>query len=249
MDTKILEDIGLTPGEIKVYLALSALGSSTSGPIARKAGVSPSKVYPILEKLAKKSLAGSVIRGKTRHFEAAGPEKLLGILEQKKEEITVQQKELERFLPTLPVPKGAVTKAFLYEGIKSIKSMYNEILLKLKKGDTYLAYGISSSGSLRRANAFFQDWQVRRGRKGIKGKIIYDHAAADIARNRTKAPLTEVRILPKEFKTPAGINVFGDTTAIILWIENPVLFIIENREVADSFRQYFELMWKLARKA
>ncbi len=249
MDTKILEEIGLTKGEIKVYVALFELGASTSGPIARQAGVSPSKVYPILNKLSAKSLVGSVIRGKTRYFEAAGSEKLLGFLEQKKDEITSQQHELERFLPSLPMPKGAVTKAFLYEGLKSVKNMYNEILLKLGKGDTYLAYGISGSSSLRRSNAFFQDWQMRRGKKGIKGRIIYDYSAADIAKTRAKAPLTEVRVLPKDFKTPAGINVFGDTTAIILWIENPVLFMIENKEVADSFRQYFALMWKIAKEA
>ena len=33
MNTQVLEDLGLTNGEIKVYLALIGLGEKTSGPI------------------------------------------------------------------------------------------------------------------------------------------------------------------------------------------------------------------------
>ena len=54
MDTKILEDIGLTKGEIKAYLALLKLGQSSTGPIAKEANVSRSKLYVILDKLSKK---------------------------------------------------------------------------------------------------------------------------------------------------------------------------------------------------
>jgi len=39
MDTKILEDIGLTHGEIKVYITLLELGSSTAGAILKKAKI------------------------------------------------------------------------------------------------------------------------------------------------------------------------------------------------------------------
>ncbi|GAG26288.1 unnamed protein product, partial [marine sediment metagenome] len=47
MDTKILEEIGLTQGEIKTYLALLKLGSSSTGPIAKESQVSRSKLYSI----------------------------------------------------------------------------------------------------------------------------------------------------------------------------------------------------------
>ena len=59
MDTKILTDIGLTQGEIKVYLALLKLGKSSTGPIANEAQISRSKLYSILDKLAKNILSQS----------------------------------------------------------------------------------------------------------------------------------------------------------------------------------------------
>ena len=66
MNAKILENIGLTDGEIKVYLALIKLGSSTSGPITDKSGVSRSKIYNILERLIQKGLVSYTIKEKTR---------------------------------------------------------------------------------------------------------------------------------------------------------------------------------------
>ena len=53
MDVKLLHDIGLTDGETKVYLALISLGTTKTGPLASKAGVSSSKVYKILDRLEK----------------------------------------------------------------------------------------------------------------------------------------------------------------------------------------------------
>ncbi len=38
MNTSILEDLGLTNAEIKVYITLLELGNSTAGPILEKSG-------------------------------------------------------------------------------------------------------------------------------------------------------------------------------------------------------------------
>ena len=54
MDKINLEEIGLTEGENKVYLALLKLGSSTIGRIIKEAQVSNSKIYDILDRLNKK---------------------------------------------------------------------------------------------------------------------------------------------------------------------------------------------------
>ena len=51
MDTKILEDIGLSNAEIKVYLTLLELGTSTAGPILEKSGLQNSVVHMTLNKL------------------------------------------------------------------------------------------------------------------------------------------------------------------------------------------------------
>ena len=65
MDTSTLREAGLTEGEIKVYLALLELGSSTTGPIVDKSGISRSIIYQILEKLMEKGLVSFITKEKT----------------------------------------------------------------------------------------------------------------------------------------------------------------------------------------
>ena len=62
MDNHLLEKLGLTKGEIKIYFALNELGKATVGPIGEKSKVSKSKIYDILNKLIEKGLVGYIIQ-------------------------------------------------------------------------------------------------------------------------------------------------------------------------------------------
>ena len=59
MDERLLQDIGLTNGESKVYLALLNLGETKTGELAKKSQVSSSKIYKILDRLEKKGIVVS----------------------------------------------------------------------------------------------------------------------------------------------------------------------------------------------
>ena len=51
MEENVLYKLGLNKSEVKVYLTLLELGSSTTGTIMVKAKISYSKIYGILERL------------------------------------------------------------------------------------------------------------------------------------------------------------------------------------------------------
>ena len=51
MDTRILEDIGLTNAEIKVYMSLLELGVAGAGNIIEKSGLQSSVVHMTLNNL------------------------------------------------------------------------------------------------------------------------------------------------------------------------------------------------------
>ena len=69
MDNQILKEIGLSEGEIKVYLALLKLGEAKKTELARQARVSSSKVYEICGRLQNKGIVGTVIKDKKTHFQ------------------------------------------------------------------------------------------------------------------------------------------------------------------------------------
>ena len=76
-EERLLEGLGLTKGEIKVYFALLEIGSSTTGEVIKKAKVSRSKVYEMLDRLIDRGLVSFVIRENTKYFEAADPDHIL----------------------------------------------------------------------------------------------------------------------------------------------------------------------------
>ena len=76
MDIKILEEIGLTKSEIKVYIALIELGPSSKGPIVKKAKITSSKIYEVLDKLTEKGLVSSVLKNNVKHFIASSPTRI-----------------------------------------------------------------------------------------------------------------------------------------------------------------------------
>ena len=101
VNTQILEKVGLTKGEIKVYLALIELGESSSGAIIIKAKVSRSKVYEVLEKLKEKGLVSEVIKENIKYFQAGNPKVILEYIKKKKEELKEQEEDFKKILPNL----------------------------------------------------------------------------------------------------------------------------------------------------
>ena len=123
MDTKILEEIGLTANESKVYLSLIELGSSSAGQIIQKTGLHRAVVYDLLERLIEKGLVGHVITGRKKYFEATNPQRLKQILKEKENKLDTilpQLLELSKFQTALDVK--------IYKGKEGLKTVFENII-------------------------------------------------------------------------------------------------------------------------
>src|SRR3989344_4876377 len=96
-----LQKIGLTAGEIKVYLGLLELGESTKTKLAKKAEISPSKLYDITNRLLRKGIISAVRKQSILHFKAADPHRLHNFIEQKEQEIHQEREIVNTILPRL----------------------------------------------------------------------------------------------------------------------------------------------------
>ncbi|MCK4649821.1 hypothetical protein KAT36_01175 [Candidatus Pacearchaeota archaeon] len=249
---KILEEIGLTPGEARVYLALLELGFSTVSPISQKARVSISKIYSVLEGLIRKGLISSIVKNNVKHFNAADPERIIDFLEEKKKKINEEENEVRKKLPELRSKLARAEKkpiAEVYEGIKGIKTFFEEMLNESKRGEMNYVLGIPREVSVKYEGYFLHDWSKRRIKKKVKTKIIYNFDAKDVGEKRAKLKLTEVRYMPKEIQTPAWINIYQNVVATTYMMgENPFCVVIRNENIAKSNLAYFNFLWKLSKK-
>ena len=251
METKALQNIGLTDGEIRVYLALIKLGPSTTGPITDKSGVSSSKIYHLLEKLLQKGIISYIIKEKTRYYQAEDPIKIRDYVNQKEKDFQEQKKEIDKLIPELQIQQQVEktrNETQVYKGFKGIQTIINKAYSKLKSGETFYDIGIPSF----QEEKYHQYWQEedhpRRIKLGIKVKMLFNiDTPKKILKNRNSYWGSEARYMPLPVETPSWILVYKDVSAIILQGDEPLAIEITNQKIANSFREYFEAFWKLSK--
>ncbi len=249
MIKNILKNIGLTDGEIKIYLALLELGASSTGNIIKKSKISGSKVYEVLDRLAEKGLSSSTTKNGVKYFEASSPTKILEYLEEKKQNIDTEKNDIQKIIPELILKQqnAPKTDVKVYTGWEGIKTANEDIINSLKKGEEWLSMGLTEQPES--WENYFNKKQIIRAKKGIIHKHLLNAKYKSLYHKRKKLLHTEFRFLSKEFEMPTSTEIYQDKIIIFILIkENPMAIIIESKAVSDSFRKYFEHIWKTAKK-
>ena len=246
MDTEILQKLGLTKNEIKVYITILKLGSCLAGEITRKSDVHRRNVYDAVERLVEKGLVSFITKNNRKWFEAVDQERFLGLIKEKEDELKDMEKDIQKILPELKLSKGlARTKQEVqfFKGREGLKTVYDDIL---RTGKSYVGYGRSKS--LEKILRFFLKHYVRdRVKKKINIRLIYEQSAKGASYTKTK--YTECRYIPNEMSSNAALRIYGDKVAILLLSEEePLAIVIESKAIADGYRKYFEVMWKAAKE-
>lgn len=247
METKTLEELGMTRGEIKVYLALLKLGESSTGAIAKESQVSRSKLYLILDRLAKKGLATNVLKGEVSYFRAMEPKRILGYMDEKNKEFNQQREKIEELVKSLEKQdKTSKTKATLYTGIKAIKNFYLNILDELSSGEEYHVIGVNYGKDKPGIREFFESYHKQRAEKGVKVKMLVNSDAREKL-VKTTSLKSEVRFLPQYLMSEMMVVFYKNKSFLFFLSEEPVGFLMENEEITKGFKSYFNAFWKIAK--
>ena len=249
MDTQPLRELGLTEGEIKVYTALIKLGEATTGPISEESGVSLSKVYLVLDHLAKKGLASHILRQSTKYFKAADPRRLLVYLQEKQANLKAQEEGLKSIIPDLELQQSSATTqetAQVYDGLRGIQTARERTLKIMKKGDEMWIIGIART-PYDRLTPYFAEYHERRWKKGIVCHYLYnEYAKIPFGEKSAEYPLSEVRYMAEGLITHAWMEIYADTVTIGINKGKSFSIVIQNQDVADSFKTYAKLLWGIA---
>lgn len=243
-ELETLEELGLSQAEAKVYIALIETGSTLAGPIIKKTGLHRGTTYQILQRLKEKGLVSSIIKGKKQYFEPANPERLMDVLNEKRE-------KLSAVLPTLKAKLNASKEkqeVTVYYGTKGIRSVMDNILEELNQNGVYYDFGVS--GLFRQMMGSYWDlWQKRKRKQGIKSYVIFTE---EIKKNNPKILeeyYGQARFHPKEHSSITDTMIYKDTIVLFIWTAKPpIAIVIKNKDNAESYKNQFQLMWKFAQK-
>lgn len=244
MEEKLVE-LGLSKNEAKIYLFLLKNPHITTGPIIKETGIANSRVYESLNSLINKGLVSYVIQKDGKYFDASPPEKFIEKEEERRKKINSLIPDLRR----LKINKELKTNTAVFEGFEGFKTAFKKIIDDCPKEETIYILGFSeqpyATESLR---TFLKNMNLKSAEKKQKLKILMDNSSKKtFGKDREKEKYSEIRYMPKGYISPSAIDIFQDSVYIFLWEEKPYVFMIKNKRIAESFKQYFNFLWNLAK--
>ncbi|MCW4045822.1 MAG: hypothetical protein NWE94_09945 [Candidatus Bathyarchaeota archaeon] len=254
-DVSILNSLGLTLSEAKVFLTLSQLGTMTAKEIAVSSGVAREVVYQIMPKLLKKGMVEEAITS-PRAFKAIPMKEAIAILLRRKEE---ENKELN---------KKAREILQRHQNKTSLKIEDQQITLIPSGGpkqfritQEYLNAKKSidltfPAGKFIQWSQHYAEWSLKEViERNIKMRIIAEEELLNIvaAHPEVFAPAFRPKLKYIDFKyvkSPVSVElmIFDKKTALISTTQesniNKMLWLRSNNQfIVDMANSYFENLW------
>lgn len=234
-----LKQLNFDDKEVRVYLALLKIGETTATTVSRETSVERTLVYYIAEKLIDRGLVSFKLKNNVKYYSASAPEKIL-------EELKEKEKSFLEILPFLEEIKKQVyeeeVKVDVYKGVEGLKAIINdmfrsnvkEFLVLGEQGQIQTNYPIIYSQYLRKLEEEKKKERVL-VREDFRSKI-------------EKSKNSKFKYLLKEMISPTTTLIYGNKIQITLWEKPMFNILIESKKVADSFKAYFNQLWKVAKK-
>ena len=230
MDKEILKRAGLSKGEVEIFLTLLKLGSSLVSRIAQETGLHRTNIYDTLEKLKEKGLVAYVVKENRKYFSASDPNKLLDYIKEREKEIKSILPELRSY-HTLPRSQSIVE---VYKGKEGLKSVLKDIL---KEGKDYVV--LEEEGYIQKVLPhFYPNFNRQLNQEKIKVKVLTKEP-----KKVSRRSLMQIKVLPEFLSFPSATAIYGDKVAIFVWDEPYHALLIQSKQVANSYKQFFKALW------
>ncbi|MDD3301911.1 MAG: helix-turn-helix domain-containing protein [Candidatus Gracilibacteria bacterium] len=233
---KILNLIGLSEIEAKLYLTILELGKSGISSISKKSEIKRTTIYPHILSLLKKDVIKRTIKGKRTFYIAQDPKSFVNILDEKK----------KNFLEKLPILESLYSKNSpnpsleFYEDKEDLRNLYKKIW-----GSGMTIYTFISP--LEFYKHFSEEFDRSLGflekKAGGKTKTLtknYSFSKEYIKNN----PFSQIKLLPKDFELDVDIIVLGNSIIMISF--SPIYaIVIKNKTLADFHRNLHNYFWNI----
>ncbi|MCB9359384.1 hypothetical protein H6503_05615 [Candidatus Woesearchaeota archaeon] len=237
MDTKVLEDIGLSEREIRVYMTLLEEGPSSAGAILEKASIQNSVFHFCVNRLIEKGLVGYVKKGKIRIYNAAEPESFMVYLEEKKNAV-------EKLLPELKAKQSLVEEkrsVEMFEGMKGVWNALIELIADAKPGDDFLFF-TADLGDYEKDESvqkFYERYHLQRKKRKLNVKGI-----SPTRLRKMHESWAGRMIRYTDLPMPANHGICGDKVVFMSWDEKPSAILIQQKNFVERQRKFFWAMWE-----
>ncbi|MBT6956652.1 hypothetical protein HN997_05205, partial [archaeon] len=173
------------------------------------------------------------------------------ILEKFKEQKVNEEEAIKKLIPELSKIQGLSDKKAkieIFEGKEGMKTVMSRILKD--NPQEFFVYGSSGVG-YKLLPFYLEHWHKQRIKQKMKMKVIYNQSAESKERveEGPSLKLSEIKFFPAPHHSPSGTIIYGDKVLITLWnLEFPLAISIESKEITENYKDYFEVIWRVAKK-
>lgn len=242
MFTRVFENIGLSPNEAKIYETMLSTGETGVATISIKAKIHRRNVYDALHRLLEKGLVFTIFQKGENRYQAVHPNKLMEIVKEKERELQHVLPDLSRMFAEEPSNEAA----FIYKGIEGYKT-YRRDLLRVAQE----AYFLGAKGLWRspQIDQSFRNAYVSTFKNAVPHKVLFDPRVPELLPEALVDEKGRYRVLPKGYETPGVVDIFGDYVVTFVSVgignvgDNLTIFVMQNRELAESYKTWFRFIW------
>lgn len=250
-----IEELGLSNKEARVYIANLMLGPAGVQQIADTSGIKRVTTYVILESLVSLGLVSQTTKTKKTLFNAESPDNLRRLLEKREQSLRDQRTQLEELLPDLgrltSAPKDSPVVKF-YDGVESMRTIYESVPEMMKKYNVKESYGISNLDSLYHyfPEINYQQSNPKRIEAGVTAKFIYTTSQGAVLKATDAEKRRESRYIPPgQFNFNTDISIIGNYISMLaLDGAKPSGITIESANLAQALKATFDLAWEGAKQ-
>ncbi len=234
-----LRELGLSDNEISVYLTLLKTGPLTSYELSRKTSLNRGYLYELLKKLHEKGIISEATEEGKKKYQATNPEQLAALLEFKLE-------NLRKVLPTLKKIENISkeeTKINVYRGKYCYKTLLNDVIATIKEHSEVYIFGIDEQEVMELEPLYLKRYLTIIQRKQISEKVIIKKGTKKLSEAKT----TKYKSLSADYIGKTPYFIYGPKVALLTLSEPMNCIIIEDKEIAETYRKQFLVFWQMGK--
>lgn len=239
-----LSAAGLSETEAKCYAALLDRKEWKPSDLAKNVSETRTNTYKILDNLVELGLAERFDKDKKLHYRASNPNRLLEIARVRRAEQEQAEKELELGASSLMESYYKIHEqpgVRYFQGPEGLKEIYQEaasakeeiVFINTLAGMDF--YGLEAMHNLRMLTIS----------AGIRRRALTRDGPAATKDYKEKDPLSNLErtwLRHDDYKSPVEWGAFDDKLYIISYGQEALGLIIQSQQIADSFKELFELL-------
>ena len=247
MSLKMLEQIGLSEEQAKIYSTLISHGTLPARKIASYTGINRSLIYKITKELIAHNLViEHKAPGKISTFTAEHPSHLQKIIDRRNQDIKLANQALVETVGSLGAQFNLTCNKpsiYYFDGLSGIEMLNRDIIdTKAPVRLIRSPFDNNTEDLDRHAKKLLES----RAAAGISTQLIVPikNTQSTITPEWDVKNLIERRRVPREeLHNPAQIVIYGNKVALTSFADCMITTIVEDQKIADSFAMLFDIIW------